>query len=569
MNKHIVRIIISLCVITLSAGCIRETFPKGSTLVKEQVEKSEEALLQMLNGIPAAMMNAGAGGYATKYGFHGDYGIAAVQLATESMLEDIAVLGEPGYFWFSQYHMNINQGHEYIWCAYFWDIYYKWIKLANDIIGIIGEPDEDTGMEIRHLLGYAHAYRAMFYLDLARLYEPKQNTLIPIPDNIKGLTVPIVTEQTTEKISKNNPRASREKMYDFIFSDLKKAETYLEDDAFNYTLPSVAAVHGLYARAYIELAATYAEYGDPDPETSGITSESAYRKAAEYARMVIDESGRSPLTQAQWEDPKTGFNDGSSNNAWIWGLTVSSENLSNLIANIAHISCEARYGYGIWTQLGVNKALYEQISDEDFRKHSWLDPEMMSYYPYQLAGTATEQREFLYGSMYNYPAVAYESIKFRPADGEINDYTVGNCADRCLMRIEEMYFIEMEATLATEGREEARRLLEEFMQKWRYPSYECDAKTLSDDAFLKEMMLQKRIEFWGEGILIFDYKRLNMGITRGYEGTNVLSTARFNCTGRSPQWNLVITRGEHQSNKGIVHPDTNNPDPTGKLEIWE
>lgn len=91
--------------------------------------------------------------------------------------------------------------------------------------------------------------------------------------------------------------------------------------------------------------------------------------------------------------------------------------------------------------------------------------------------------------------------------------------------------------------------------------------TGSQDAFIKEMLFQKRVEFWGEGILIYDYKRLNQGITRGYEGTNMPGAARFNCKGRSPQWNLVITRGEFQSNTGIT-PALNNPDPTEKLELW-
>jgi hypothetical protein len=81
------------------------------------------------------------------------------------------------------------------------------------------------------------------------------------------------------------------------------------------------------------------------------------------------------------------------------------------------------------------------------------------------------------------------------------------------------------------------------------------------------MMLQKRIEFWGEGILFFDYKRLNMGITRGYTGTNIPATATFNCEGRSPQWNIVITRGEYQSNK--ILESQNNPDPTKKLTLWQ
>lgn len=571
MKNILIKTIAILFVVLLPASCVKETFPKGSTVTKDQLEGAEQSLTYMLSGIPAAMMNSGAGGYASTYGIHCDYGIAAIQMATESMLEDFAVLGEMNYYWFGSWMQNSSQGSDYIWCAYFWDTYYQWIKLANEIISIVDDVNEDTNEEVKQALGQAHAYRAMLYLDLARLYEPKTNKYTTITSDMLGLTVPIVTEDTTEEIAKNNPRATREEMYHFIFSDLKKAEEYLKNAAESYTTPGLTAVYGLYARAYLELGATYAEYPSdvPDPAVFDMTSEKAYTEAAKYARMAIERGHHSPLTQAQWEDPRNGFNDGGSNNAWIWGLTVSAENLSNLIASVAHRSCEAIYGYGVWTQLGVNQALYAQISDEDFRKHSWLDPGMMEYYNYQLAGSSEEQQGFIYGSMYNYPAVAYESIKFRPADGNVMDYTVGNCADCCLMRIEEMYFIEIEAVLATQGLAAAQNLLNDFMQTYRYPGYDCYLKTLSKEAFIKEMMLQKRIEFWGEGILIYDYKRLNQSITRGYEGTNVPSIARYNSDGRSPQWNIVITRGEYQSNKGIKHPDLNNPDPTEKLTLWE
>ena len=571
MKNILIKTIAILFVALLPVSCVKETFPKGGTVTKDQLEGSEQSLTHMLSGIPAAMMNSGASGYYSSYGIHCDYGIAAIQLATESMLEDIAINGEMNYYWFGSWMQNNSQGSDYIWCAYFWDLYYKWIKLANEIISIVGEVDENTSADAKKALGQAHAYRAMFYIDLARLFEPKTNKYTTITPEIMGLTVPIITENTTEEMAKNNPRATREEMYQFIFSDLEKAEEYLADAVESYTTPGLTAVYGLYARAYLELGATYAEYPNqvPDPVVYDMDSEKAYKEAAKYARMAINRGMHSPLTQSQWEDPRTGFNDGSSNNSWVWGLTVSAENLSNLVASVAHRSCEAIYGYAVWTQIGVNQALYSQISDEDFRKHSWIDPDGMEYYNYQLAGTAEEQYGFMYGSMYNYPAVSYQSIKFRPADGNVMDYTVGNCADCCLMRIEEMYFIEMEAKLATEGLAAAQNLLNDFMQSYRYSSYDCYLKTLSKEAFIKEMMLQKRIEFWGEGILIYDYKRLDQGITRGYQGTNIPSIARYNSEGRSPQWNIVITRGEYQSNKGIRHPDYNNPDPTEKLTLWE
>ena len=101
------------------------------------------------------------------------------------------------------------------------------------------------------------------------------------------------------------------------------------------------------------------------------------------------------------------------------------------------------------------------------------------------------------------------------------------------------------------------------MRTYRYPTYDCSRIT-SETAFIQELLFQKRVEFWGEGILIYDYKRLNQGIARGYSGTNFPAVARFNTTGRSPQWNIVLPRVEAQANTAIV----NNPDPTELLVPW-
>ena len=561
--KTIYKLLLIVSVALLSAGCIKETFPKGSTVTQEQLEQSDEVLTYMLRGIPAAMGSTGASGFFSTYGYHYDFGISSIHYALEAMLEDLALLGELGYFWWNGWYQNLGQGPEYTSCAYFWQQYYMWIKLANDILNIAGEITEDTDAEIKNIVGQAHVYRAMYYLDLARMYEPKPNETLMPGSNILGLTVPIVTENTTEEIAKNNPRATREEMYQFILSDLEKAENYLNKDIVSYTTPTLLAVYGLYARAYIELGATYKEMGNPT--TWDMTSAEAYNLAAKYARKVINAGHHSPLTQAQWEDPTNGFNNGAANNAWIWGLTTTSENQNNLVSNIAHRSCEALYGYAALALPGVNQALYNRISDEDFRKHSWYDPDLG--YSYKLAGNGTVQGNYLVYHGYGLDAVKHMSLKFRPADGEVLNYTIGNIADWCLMRIEEMYFIEMEAELGKNNLEKARELLNDFMQEYRYDSYDCTTMTMSTEAFINEMMLQKRIEFWGEGILFFDYKRLNQGITRGYTGTNIPATATFNCKGRSPQWNIVITRGESQSNKVIA--TQNNPDPTKKLTLWQ
>lgn len=559
MRKHI-RYIFILLSAAMSAACIQEIFPVGGSQTQSQVSASNTAMMSMIKAIPASMTTSGTVGYANSYGDHTDFGIPGIHLRLEHMLEDMATMAEnPFYNRFYAYDMNEAQGYQYTYCAYFWDAYYTWIRLANDVILSVkpvveaeeGSEDEEA-VSLADILGQAYVYRAMCYLDLARLYEPKVNGYTDLTDAIIGLTVPIVDENTTIEQTKNNPRVSREKMYRFIIADLENALELLDESERTFSRPTRYAVYGLLARTYLELG--YAE----DP---AFPRDEMFAMASEYARLVIDEGGYSPLTQSQWEDPVNGFNNAASNNAWIWGFSLVAENLNNLLTFVSHISSEASWGYARYAQFGVSAKLYDQIPDTDFRKHSWLDPKKEEYYAYRFAGTSEDKQKFLTG---NPAAKAYQALKFRPAMGECSDFNIGNAADYCMMRVEEMYFIEIEAQAQLKGAEEGKRLLKKFMNTYRDASYSRNPGTMQD--FLTEMLLQKRVEFWGEGILLYDYKRLDMGITRAYPGSNHAGVFKYNTTGRSPQWNIVITRAEFQSNTAI-NDSNNNPDPSGKIEL--
>ena len=540
------------------SGCIRETLPQGSVQTQDQVSESESALQAMANAIPASMMTSNMLGWASSssYGDHTDFGIGAIHLKTEFMLEDMVTSGDnPYYNRFYPYVMNRSQGERYIYCAYFWQSYYKWIRMANDIISLV-DPQTATDDALQ-LLGQAYAYRAMCYLDLARLYEPKENAYTDV-SSIEGLTVPIVTQTTSEQQAKDNPRAAREDLYAFILSDLAMAQAYLNPSVTAYTLPTAAAVYGLFARTYLEMG----YWGDDD-------SAEYFSEAARYSRLAVSTSGKTPLSQDQWEDPVNGFNNGSASNSWIWGLTTSSENTINIVTYTAHISSEGTWGYAPLSQICASRNFYDAIAQGDFRRNSWLDPAYIDNpssdepYAYKFSGTDQDKSDFLGGTDANPPAVPYQNIKFRPYQGECSDYAVGNCADHPLMRMEEMLFVEMEA-VAHYDLPAAMQLLEGCMDtRVLDGSYSCSASDL--ETFLEEMLFQKRVEFWGEGVLFFDYKRLGKGITRGYAGTNESAIFALNSDGRSPQWNIVVTNAEFQYNAAIGT-SANNPDPSGALK---
>lgn len=560
--RTIIKISVILSTLIMFSSCLEETFPKDSTVLESQLKKTEAELESMVNSFSVQMTSVNTAGFVSLFGWHTDFGLPSINLMTEFMLEDMATLGpNPYYNRYFQSCMNSGMGPKYAYPEYFWDCYYNWIKTANSVIATLKD-NENDGVSKRYL-AYAYTLRAAYYLDLARLYLPVENNYTTISDGIKGLTVPIVDENTTELDSRNNPRVPFEKMYEFILSDLEKASQNFAESNYiekEYSKPNIHLVNGLYARAYLEMGA----YGIPK----------GYERALEYTSKVIDESGKKPITQAEWENPITGFNSGEAlkggSDAWIWGLKVSSENIGNLMNAPAHKSCEALWGYAVISQIGISKWLYNRIPDNDFRKHSWLDPDMFEYYNYNLSGSASDQKLFLEGSNNIPPAVEYESIKFRPANGNMRDYKVGGTAEQVMMRIEEMHFIKAEALAQLNRLSEAQKVLNDFMT-YRIigePSYDCIGKTSSKELFLQELLMQKRVEFWGEGILFYDYKRLRKGILRGYEGTNHPSVYAYNSKGVSPQLNLVITRSEIMTNDGISK-EQNNPDPSGLLEIWK
>ena len=131
--------------------------------------------------------------------------------------------------------------------------------------------------------------------------------------------------------------------------------------------------------------------------------------------------------------------------------------------------------------------------------------------------------------------------------------------------VEEMYLIQAEATAYSDAAT-ARELLTDFMRTYRYNTYNCRATDLN--GILQEIILQKRIELWGEGQTFFDVKRLNLSVTRNYEGTNFYAKSAYNTTGR-PWWmNITIPDGASTSNLalyGYGNPQNNEEE----LRIWE
>ena len=544
---------------TAFTGCIKEVFPKESAITESQLAQSSAGMESMMKSVPASM----AAHVATSYD-HSDFGYHSVGLNKDHhamIMFPCARVdrgGNPYYSRLQAPNYGFDMGTSGGYTHYIWYNFYPYIKKANDIIGSCGSEES-----LKQYRGMAKAFRALFYLELVGYYDCLPATAPNIGSyesdlnkpGIMGYTVPIVTEDTTEDMAKNNPRATREDMFKFIFEDLADAEECLADfESYSPSYPELSAVYGLYARAYMWLGQFSEDYASVEGYEKVLTGTDAYTKALEYAEKAIAAANVPFMTREQYSNVTTGFN--SVVPSWIWATQMSSDTvINNLLAFAAHVCPEASYGYGPLACVGVGQNMYDRLGKTDIRKKLIAGPDK-TYEQFQMyTSMSRDEWEEL---QYRAP---YASFKFRPGQGERVDYMVANAVSLPIMRIEEMEFIAIEAMLHTGNLPGARQRLVDFVLANRADVYVLN-DTATAEQVLDEIIFQKSAEFWGEGIILFDLKRLNKGVDT--TGQNYQSGMLFKQETRLPWWNLPVPQGETAVN--LATKDQVAPNPSYGLE---
>ena len=534
-------------VLTSATSCIEEIMPQQNIATAEQVANAPGAFNNAVSAITSTLCGQFTyRGNSDTYGY--DFGLPSFYLQRDVMGQDIAY---PYTNWFSSWYCSQYLGPSYAYSQLPWTYYYGWIKSCNEVISMAGENPADahkTGA------GIAYAMRAYFYMDLARMFAPA-----PYGKDKDAETVPIVTESTSVSDLASNPRATNEKMWEFILSDLDKAEKLLAGYKRNdvYT-PDQSVVYGLKARAYLEME--------------------NWKEAQEYAKMA--QAGYTIMTQDEYTDWNTGFN--TPNGSWMLGMTYKSDD-PNILLNDGDSSwgsmmcieinptvsgCGYAANYG--QPLLIDRHLYETVPETDCRKNCYIDfaiddleskDEML-----EALSKYSNHPDWLLNcgmAVQGYEKVGGLPLKFRTAGGEAgrdNQY-IGFVVAVPMMRVEEMYLIEAEAA-GMQNEQEGIQLLTAFARH-RDANYEYGVHgresyyNNSTSQFQNEVWWQRRIEFWGEGLATFDIKRLQKGIIRSYAGTNHTDQYQWNVE-TTPEWmNLCIVQTETNYNSAC----TNNPDP--------
>ena len=458
--------------------------------------------------------------YNAVYSNHIDFGWPSIMMVLDNIGPDL-VSDNTGYNWFSSsgdynFGNNNNYANNLAWYHA-----YKIIRASNDVLKNIDSETTDPDLQLYASQGYAN--RAFAYFNLAQLFQYTYKGHESLP------CVPIITEDNADAVAAEGcPRSSVQEVYDQILSDLNKAIQFLTDcgytvdriaDSGTKRFASLGVVYGLRARVNLVM--------------------NNWQAAADDAAKAISESGATPYSIAEASQPA--FSDSNDHN-WMWAVYIQEVDrvVTSGIVNFPSHMGSLNYGYasvGAWRY--INKALFDNIPDSDCRKGWFLNEDATS------PNLNASQAAYVAQNGLS----AYTQVKFAPYQGVLGTST--NACDIPLMRVEEMYLIQAEATAMAGNVAGAKDILENFVKTYRDPSYICSATDAA--SMQEEVWNQRRIELWGEGFCYFDLLRLNKGLDRRGGGWDPIWVYNI----PAPLKPLLIPNGEMEANTAIgVNNDT-------------
>lgn len=462
-----------------------------------------KAAMVPLNGLYRSMYTSG---WSTTGNTHQCFGVSAYCLASEVMGDDFVMGAQgSGWFWFDAAYNVKARFTNSAWRSYdLWYAFYTWIANANYVIAAEETMGGATD-DVNYVIGQAYAVRAYSYFQLAQWFARTYKGHESEP------CAPIYNEPTF-KTTTGQPRATVADVYKQIDSDLEKALTLLKG------IPQQDKTHMAYA------------------VTCGIASrvalvEENWSKALELAKEAIDNSGCSVQPVAAI----TGMNSVGYGDV-MWGAKIKSDQAGMYASLFAHMDPAVTYAARAPKQ--ITTWLYNQIGENDARR-AWWDPNQ-NYL----------QKKFSFSNVSTWEG------------------------DYVWMRVEEMYFNAAEAACRLGDEATAKNYLMAVMSQ-RDPNYNTEktgtalGKLTTDEtgSLLEEILIQKRIELWGEFGRTFDIRRLKQGFQRtsdqGWPDGLLLKdksgASRPTANPENYMWVLTIPQAEFDGNINMTVDKDQNP----------
>ena len=521
--KKIFYALMALATLSL-ASCNKELLNTNPTdaVSGDTVFKDADGAMMALNGTLRFFWQWGS---TTTSNYHQSFGPQSYNLMADLMGEDMVMAASgSGWFWYDYIYNVKSRYTSGGWRSYdCWNYYYTLISSVNYILDakeIEGDP-----ATIDYVMGNAYAIRAYAYAYCAMVFA---RSYIGHEDR---LSIPIYTEPTFAGTA-GKPRSTNREVFAQAMSDINKAIELLGDTPqMHVSHIDKYVANGIKARIALYM-------GD-------------YQTAHDAAAIAV--KGGSIAYDSTFH-----YND-ATHASVLWGAEIISTQGTTNPQFLVHM--DYRYGgYGNSARKCASAWLIDQMGPEDKRATDWWSYEVLND-----------------GS-----TKGYQQYKFLFKDPK-DTY---NGADHIFMRAPEMQLIIAETACRLGNESEAKAALNELM-KTRDAGYDCSNKTGTDLApittdktgsLLEEIILQRRIELWGESGRIYDIKRLRQGFVRtsdmGHPSAALLGNLHLDDP-ESFDWVLTIPQVEFDANPYMVQnpvssyatsTEDDNPSLTPKVE---
>ena len=517
--KKIIVLFASVALLAGVSSCNLDTDPTDKVGTGQMFETVDGGIAA-LNGIYRNFYTADWSSYATE-----NFGPASVQMVADLMGEDF-VEREPGSYWFYYDYCywvreEINNQGDRPYA--FWSMFYQYINNANAIIVHIDAANGEQG-EKDNVKAQALTIRAYSYFNLIRFY---QRTYIG-HQNDPG--VPLYLEPTTNK-TEGKGRGTVEETYTQINADLDEAIRL-------FASSGISQSHKSHADLYVAY---------------GLKSRVALTQEKwDVAVNAAAEARKKPgLALMDSKMLLEGFNS-VGNAEWLWGSEIIDSQATSWYSFFNHMDASAG-GHAESARKIASSWLYAMIDDDDVRKAWFVAP----------TGKPMIDEDELG------PDVSHNQLKFRvKAKGSW-------AADYLYMRGIELYLNEAEA-LCHQGKYAEARALIKQVGDMRYSDYNARLSKVTDSkeltlrssesmnvvTLMDEIILQRRIELWGEGFRIFDIMRLKTGFVREFPDieSNHEMYALFDIDDpESWEWIMMLPMTEFDGNPNMIYDRDQNP----------
>ena len=440
--------------------------------------------------------------------YQGDQGgQSANMLYMEAMGDDWVMNAQANGWWISQYKWLSHRSATSIVPFFNYVFYYAIIGNANLIIQNVDAaagPDADK----KAIKAEALTFRAFSYFQMIQLFGKRFDKNTPND----GLGLPLVLEPKTTA----TPRSTVADVYAQINKDLDAAIAlfpgYKRTNKSHFDL-SVAK--GIKARVAL--------------------TQQNYAVAAQMANEA-----RQGFTLMSNTDYFKGFND-FNNVEWMWGSHQQDDANTFFYSFFAHASANFSSTQIRGNPKSIFSALYSKIAATDARKGLWDPTGTDKSFPVPI-NTSGQDVGTRFPFMHR---------KFLTANGLTPAGSSNSTGDVPYMRAAEIYLIEAEARARAGGQDAAAASVLFTLVKQRDPGYVLSTKT--GQALIDEIMIQRRIELWGEGFRWLDLKRTNSPLDRTGGNHQIgLTGGLFFVAAGDKSWEWLIPQSEIDNSGGVV-----------------